>query len=154
MIGVIGTWEDVTERLKIEQQLAATNNRLSALLNALPVGVCFSEDQTCELITGNLAALWQFGVRPNENISASARDITVPGRQIQFFQGTRKLKNSVGFVAATTVFQQSHTGMTSSDSIDFHQQEKEWSCHRSRIPASSSCHHQGSCHTTTRQSER
>ena len=94
MIGVIGTWEDVTERLKIEQQLAATNNRLSALLNALPVGVCFSEDQTCELITGNLAALSQFGVRPKENISASARDITVPGRQIQFFQGSRKLKNS------------------------------------------------------------
>lgn len=57
LIGVIGTWEDVTERRRIEQQLYSTNNRLNALLNALPVGVCFSEDSTCERITGNPVVL-------------------------------------------------------------------------------------------------
>lgn len=94
LIGVIGTWEDVTERRRMEQQLSDTNSRLNALLNALPVGVCFSEDPTCERITGNRAVLSQFSVRPEDNISVSAADPTVPGRQFRFFQGGRRIKDS------------------------------------------------------------
>ncbi|MBI5687449.1 MAG: PAS domain S-box protein [Verrucomicrobia bacterium] len=73
-------------RKRAEQELFAANQRLTALLNALPVGVSFSDDATCQRITGNPAVLAQFEVRPEDNLSASAPDAAAPGRQVRFFR--------------------------------------------------------------------
>ena len=44
---VVGAMMDLTERKRAEQQLFAANQRLRALMNALPGGVSFSNDRSC-----------------------------------------------------------------------------------------------------------
>jgi PAS domain S-box-containing protein len=83
MLGVV---MDITQRKHAEQALAASEQRLRALMQALPVGVSFSADATCQHITGNLAMLQQFDAKETDNISASAVDDQAPGRQVVFFQ--------------------------------------------------------------------
>ena len=82
----LGVNFDITERKLAEQRLFAATQRLTALMNALPVGVSFSDDATCEHITGNPAVLAQFGVGQADNLSASATDAEAPGRQVRFFR--------------------------------------------------------------------
>ncbi|BBL77074.1 hybrid sensor histidine kinase/response regulator [Methylomagnum ishizawai] len=65
------------------------HRRLQALMKALPVGVSFSDDPSCQHITGNPAVLAQFEAAATDNLSASAPDATVPGRQVRFFQDGR-----------------------------------------------------------------
>ena len=77
---------DISERHRVQEDIANLNRRLQALLEALPVGVSFSDDTTCQHITGNPAALAQFEWTPQDNLSASA-----PGRQVQFFREGRLL---------------------------------------------------------------
>jgi len=55
-----------------EQQLFATHERLQALMDALPVGVAFSEDAICQHITGNRTLLAHFEMTPQDNVSATA----------------------------------------------------------------------------------
>ncbi len=76
-----------------EQELFEAQQRLKALLEALPVGVNFSNDVTCQHIAGNPAALAQFEAKPEDNISASAPDESTPFRQIEFFHEGRQIND-------------------------------------------------------------
>ncbi len=90
---------EIAERLRAEQELTekegetfVANERLRALMEALPVGVSYSDDSTCQNITGNAVALAQFEVKPTDNLSASALDPNAPGRQLRFFKNGRELR--------------------------------------------------------------
>ena len=85
---------DITERKQAEERLFETNQRLQALMEALPVGVSFSDDPTCQRITGNPAVLAQFGIGPEDNLSASAPDSAAPGRQVRFFREGREISDA------------------------------------------------------------
>jgi PAS domain S-box-containing protein len=67
---------------------------LQALMDALPVGVSFSDDSTCQRITGNPAVLAQFEVSPADNLSASAPAANAPGRQVRFFRDGQPVTDS------------------------------------------------------------
>jgi two-component system, cell cycle sensor histidine kinase and response regulator CckA len=88
---VVGVVQDITERKQAEEKLFETNQRLEALMDALPIGVSFSDDPTCQRITGNPAVLAQFEVGPEENLSASAPDPAAPGRKIRLFHQGREI---------------------------------------------------------------
>lgn len=90
----VGQVQDITERKRGEQQLRDTTGRLRALMNALPVGVSFSDDTTCQRITGNPAVLTQFAVTPDDNLSASAPDPSAPGRRVSFFHAGKPLADT------------------------------------------------------------
>ena len=63
-------------------------------MEALPVGVSFSDDPTCQRITDNPAVLAQFEVGLDDNLSVSAPDPTAPGRQVRFFQEGREMSDT------------------------------------------------------------
>jgi PAS domain S-box-containing protein len=86
LIRVVGNNIDITERKRAEEALFAANQRVAALMNALPVGVSFSDDTTCTRINGNPAVLAQFEVSSDDNLSASGPDPAAPGRQVRFFR--------------------------------------------------------------------
>jgi PAS domain S-box-containing protein len=93
--------QEIAGRLHARQKLTekekerfVANERLRALMTALPVGVSFSDDRTCQNITGNPAALAQFDARLDDNLSASALDPNAVGRQLRFFQNGRELSNA------------------------------------------------------------
>ena len=67
-------------------QLFEAQQRLKALMDALPVGVNFSDDVTCQRIWANPASQAQFEVGPEGNVSASAQDARAPGRQAKFLR--------------------------------------------------------------------
>ncbi|MBF0511681.1 MAG: GAF domain-containing protein [Candidatus Omnitrophica bacterium] len=73
-------------RLKFNQALEKSEGRLKAIMEAVPVGVTFSDDKTCRHVTGNAAALAQFEVSGQDNLSASSNDNEDPGRNIQYFK--------------------------------------------------------------------
>src|SRR5512136_2399070 len=78
---------EAQERLRrAERDLFAADQRLQALMQALPVGVSFSDDPTCQRITGNPTVLAQFEDSAADNLSASAPDAGAPGRQVRFFR--------------------------------------------------------------------
>ncbi len=74
-----------------EQELFETQQRLKALLEALPVGVHFSDDATCQRISGNAATLAQFDATPEDNISASALEEDAAGRHTKYSSNGRLL---------------------------------------------------------------
>jgi PAS domain S-box-containing protein len=76
-----GISADITDVKEGQRQLTEATRRLQALMHALPVGVTFSEDDTCQHITGNPTALEQFEIAAEDNLSASALDAAAPGRQ-------------------------------------------------------------------------
>ena len=90
---MVGTALDITERKLAEQQLAESHQRLEAVMRAVPVGVSFSDDATCQWITGNPAVLAQFQVQPEDNLSASAPDHEAPGRQVHFYREGRLISD-------------------------------------------------------------
>ena len=75
-------------------ELVETHQRLEAVLRAVPVGVSFSDDPTCQRITGNPAVLAQFEVTPEDNLSASASDAAAPARQVRYFAEGRQLSDA------------------------------------------------------------
>jgi signal transduction histidine kinase len=85
---------DITERKRAEEELSSIHQRLQALMNALPVGVSFSDDATCGNITGNPAVLSQFEVGKEDNLSASTQDDRAPGRQVQYFRAGRLISGA------------------------------------------------------------
>lgn len=91
---VLTSFADITERKRSEEECFAANQRLRALMEALPVGVSFSDDATCDRITGNPAGLAQFEVTSVDNLSASAPDMSAPGRQVRFFKAGRQVLNA------------------------------------------------------------
>ena len=86
-----GYVQDITERKQAERQLFATHERLQALMEALPVGVSFSDDVTCQHVTGNRTLLDQFEMNPQDNVSASAPETMAAGRQVRYFHQGREL---------------------------------------------------------------
>ncbi len=86
-------FHDVTER-RSQEALKQSEERLQALMKALPVGVSFSHDANCRFVTGNPAVLAQFEVAPEENLSASAADPNAPGRQVRFFRKGREISET------------------------------------------------------------
>ena len=93
-IGFLSMVQDVTRKKQAEDSLREINQRLQALMQAVPVGVSFSDDSTCQRITGNPAVLAQFEVGPPDNLSASAPDPTAPGRQVRFFRDGREIRDA------------------------------------------------------------
>jgi signal transduction histidine kinase/ActR/RegA family two-component response regulator len=79
------------ETRKLLRRLDEMQRRLQAVMKAAPVGISYSDDPTCERVTGN-SALWrQFDSSPAENISASTRDRGAVGPQIRFYAGDRQV---------------------------------------------------------------
>ncbi|MDQ5987562.1 MAG: Adaptive-response sensory-kinase SasA [Syntrophus sp. SKADARSKE-3] len=91
---ILFTFMDITGRRQAKEDLLNTYQRLHALMQAVPVGISFSEDTTCRSITGNPAALEQFEVRPEDNLSASAPTDSAPGRQVRFFHNGRQISDA------------------------------------------------------------
>ncbi len=85
--------QDSHNRLELANaELYKTNRRLQALMEALPVGVSFSDDISCRSITGNPCLFAQLEMTSEDNISASAADDTAAGRHVRYFQNGRELK--------------------------------------------------------------
>jgi PAS domain S-box-containing protein len=76
---------------EVDKLLFQSSRRWQALMDALPVGVSYSDDVTCQRISGNPAVLAQFEMGPNDNLSASAADASAPGRQVRFFRDGRPI---------------------------------------------------------------
>jgi PAS domain S-box-containing protein len=91
IIGVFAAARDITERKRNEQELFNTKERLEALLMALPVGISFSNDPTCQIITGNPVLLTQFDSSLEDNLSASAPNDEALGRQVRFYLDGRQI---------------------------------------------------------------
>ena len=85
---------DISRLKQAERELFDANQRLQALMRAVPVGVSFSDDPTCRRITGNPAVLAQFEVGAADNLSASAPEPVAPGRQVQFFREGRPVEDA------------------------------------------------------------
>ena len=85
---------DVTSRKEADHQLFETSQRLQALMQALPVGVSFSDDRKCHHVTGNPTLLAQFEVTANDNVSASAPDPAAVGRRVRYFHEGRELSDA------------------------------------------------------------
>jgi len=85
---------DITGHKQSEKKLAEATRRLEALMAAVPVGISFSDDITCQRITGNPAVLEQFNTSPEENLSASAPDSNAPGRKVKFFLDGREISDT------------------------------------------------------------
>jgi len=90
----IGFVLDLTLEKQAESERFAAIQRLKALMQALPVGVSFSDDATCQRISGNPTVLAQFEAGPGDNLSASATDPSVAGRQVQFFKQGRRIDDT------------------------------------------------------------
>jgi PAS domain S-box-containing protein len=82
---------NITKQKTARQQLAEAQRRLQAIMNAAPVGLSYSDTQSCERITGNPALFAQFEADPSDNISASAIDPKAAGRQVRFFRDGREI---------------------------------------------------------------
>ena len=91
-VGIL--FNDITERKRAQDEIFAANQRLEALMRALPVGVSFTHDAACQRITGNPTVLAQFEVAAQDNLSASAPDAEAAGRQIRFFQHGRPVTDA------------------------------------------------------------
>ena len=82
---------NITKQKTARQQLAETQRRLQAIMNAAPVGLSYSDSPSCERIKGNPALFAQFEINPSDNISASAVDPEAAGRQVRFFKDGREI---------------------------------------------------------------
>ena len=82
------------EAEQAREDLRALYQRLDALLQAAPIGIAFSDDATCQHITGNPTLCAQFEMSSADNISASAPDRTALGRRTRFFQQGRELTDT------------------------------------------------------------
>ena len=86
-----GFVQDITEQKEAQRQLLEAQQRLQAIMQAAPVGISYSDDPSCERITGNPALLSQFEMAPDANASASASDPAAAGRQLRFFRDGQEI---------------------------------------------------------------
>lgn len=92
--GIVGLVREIADRGATARALHRATQRLRALMNAVPVGVSFSEDASCHRITGNSTLLRQFDADPLDNLSASAPEASAPGRQVRFYREGREIPAS------------------------------------------------------------
>ena len=85
---------EIAERTVAQRALEESEQRLKALMQALPVGVSFSYDATCHHISGNATLLAQVEGVANDNMSASAPEANAHGRKLRFFQAGRVIADS------------------------------------------------------------
>ncbi|MBI4404010.1 MAG: PAS domain S-box protein [Deltaproteobacteria bacterium] len=85
---------DITEQEQAAEEHFSTHQRLEAVLEAVPVGVCFSDDPSCERITGNPTFLAQFEGKSADNLSASAPDSNAAGRKVRFSRHGKQMSNA------------------------------------------------------------
>lgn len=62
-------------------------------MDSAPVGICYSDDPSCERITGNRFFLEQFELQPGDNLSASSADESAAGRRIHYFRDGKELES-------------------------------------------------------------
>ena len=89
-----GYIQEVTDRMREDAELFVTQQRLRAVMDALPVGVAVSHDALCQTIDGNPALLALFAAQPGENLSASAPDPDAPGRRTRYFSHGQEVRES------------------------------------------------------------
>ena len=77
---------DITLSRHAEVALAHANKKLEGLLNALPLGVAFSDAPACQRIIGNRTFLSQFEAHSEDNLSASAPERNAQGRKVVHFR--------------------------------------------------------------------
>lgn len=82
---------DISRRKQAQEERFRINQRMAALMDALPVGVSFSEDATCQRVMGNRTFMTQFEAKPSDNLSASASDCAAAGRNVQYFRDGRQM---------------------------------------------------------------
>ncbi|RNE94587.1 PAS domain S-box protein [Marichromatium sp. AB32] len=82
---------DVTRRRRIEARLQAMTARLEALLEALPVGVGFTNTPDCRRVSGNAALRRLFGLGDDDNLSASSIDPDAFGSKVRYCLDGRQL---------------------------------------------------------------
>ena len=88
---MLGTNTDITPQKEAEAALAANNIRLQGLLDALPVGVAFTDGLDPGHIQINPTLQRLYELPPEAEISASAPDASAAGRQVRYFQAGREL---------------------------------------------------------------
>lgn len=76
------------------QELVEAQQRLRALMDAVPIGISFSIDASCEYVTGNPAALAQFEATSADNLSSTAPERDAPGRRVRYTHGGKDLPAS------------------------------------------------------------
>ncbi|MDO8579256.1 MAG: ATP-binding protein [bacterium] len=81
----------MNKKLQPKQKLLESAQRLNALMKALPVGITFSTDTTCEYITGNPYLLRKLEMVRGDNISISALDDNVVSRKLRHFINGRQI---------------------------------------------------------------
>jgi len=91
--GAVVSHTDISVAMQLSDELSAARQRLQALMDALPVGVSFSEDPDCRHVTGNPSLLAQFEMTPDDNVSASAPEPVAAGRRVRYLQGGRELQD-------------------------------------------------------------
>ncbi|MBY0525621.1 MAG: PAS domain S-box protein [Gemmataceae bacterium] len=96
IVGVVLVFRDVSDKRRVEQQVAALNRDLrrrvtefQSLLDVLPVGIAVADDPECRHIWMNPALSRLMKLPPQANISLSAPAAERPGFQI--FDGDREL---------------------------------------------------------------
>jgi len=82
---------DVTRRRRIEARLQAMTARLEALLEALPVGVGFTNTPDCRRVSGNAALRRLFGLGDDDNLSASSIEPDAFGSKVRYCLDGRQL---------------------------------------------------------------
>lgn len=86
------TIRDLTEKRKAQRQLFESNQRLDALMNALPVGVTFSLDPKCELIEVNPYMRKKMEMEGGAHITATNDETFIIGHEYRHFKNGKQLK--------------------------------------------------------------
>jgi PAS domain S-box-containing protein len=84
--GLVFSLRDTTPFKRAERNLFEANQRLEAVMKAVPVGVGFTEDPSCTHINANPTLLTQFAARAGDEVSASAPDPGALGRRIRYLR--------------------------------------------------------------------
>jgi len=92
VVGKSAIVRDISARKRAERALFAAQQRMQAVLDAVPVGISFSDDASCERVNGNPAQLRQFEAEPGANLSSTTTDEKAYGRRLRFLQDGRELR--------------------------------------------------------------
>lgn len=86
------TIRDLTEKRAAQKALFETNQRLKALMNALPVGVTFSLDPKCKHIEANPYMKEKMEMGPNTHITATNKETLIIGHKYHHIANGKRLK--------------------------------------------------------------